>query len=99
MSDKSIVLKTVSISKSFPGVKALNNVDFDLFEGEIHAICGENGAGKSTFCNVLTGIVRPDDGKTFLNGEEIRLTHPSQALKMGIRMVYQERNSYEIQES
>lgn len=56
MSDKSIVLKTVSISKSFPGVKALNNVDFDLFEGEIHAICGENGAGKSTFCNVLTQL-------------------------------------------
>jgi len=92
MTDKNIVLKTVSISKSFPGVKALNNVDFDLLEGEIHAICGENGAGKSTFCNVLTGIVRPDNGKVFLNGEEIRLTHPSQALRMGIRMVYQERN-------
>ncbi|HDP77165.1 MAG TPA: sugar ABC transporter ATP-binding protein, partial [Mesotoga infera] len=92
MSDKNIVLKTVSISKSFPGVKALNNVDFDLLEGEIHAICGENGAGKSTLCNVLTGIVRPDEGNVFLNGAEVRLTHPSQALRLGIRMVYQERN-------
>ena len=87
-----IILKARDISKSFPGVKALNRVDFDLYKGEIHAVCGENGAGKSTFCNVLTGIVRPDEGNIYFEDTEIKLHHPSQALNLGIRMVYQERN-------
>ncbi|MCR5283342.1 MAG: sugar ABC transporter ATP-binding protein [Lachnospiraceae bacterium] len=80
------------IYKSFPGVKALQNVDFTLREGEIHALMGENGAGKSTLIKVLTGVYSKDEGDIFLKGIEnaVVIHSPQDAQKVGISTVYQE---------
>jgi ABC-type sugar transport system ATPase subunit len=86
------VLEVRGITKHFPGVTALDKVDLAVHRGEVHAIVGENGAGKSTFCNLVTGIMTPDEGEIFISGEMRQFTHPAQALQSGIRMVYQERN-------
>ncbi|NMB32642.1 MAG: sugar ABC transporter ATP-binding protein [Clostridium sp.] len=85
------MLKTVGLTKKFPGVIALNNVSLRIGYKEIHAIVGENGAGKSTFCNLITGVYQPDMGKIHLFGEEVSFSSPSHSLKSGISMVYQER--------
>lgn len=63
------------ISKSFPGVKALDDVNIDIYPGEVHALVGENGAGKSTLMKILNGVYQPDKGNIFVNGEkqQIRL--------------------------
>ena len=63
------ILATAGVSKTFPGVKALQRVDFRLFPGEIHTLMGQNGAGKSTLINVLTGVLAPDEGTIRLGGE------------------------------
>ncbi len=89
---KEPVLRTEGITKRFPGLVAIDSVDFSLAPGEIRAVMGENGAGKSTFCNMITGIYVPDEGKVFFNGSEVRFTHPRQALDAGVSMVYQDRN-------
>ena len=79
-----IVLSMRSISKSFPGVRALQNVDFTLRKGEIHALMGENGAGKSTLIKVLTGVYQKDSGQIFLStngdlkGINVRSPHEAQ---------------------
>ncbi len=86
------ILKMEGISKAFPGVKALENVDFTLRRGEIHCLVGENGAGKSTLIKVLTGVDRPDAGKIILDGEEIIARSPQHAQSLGISTVYQEIN-------
>lgn len=86
------VLQVRGITKRFPGVTALDNVELTVQPGEVHAIVGENGAGKSTFCNIVTGIMPPDDGEIHISGRKRLFTHPAQALQDGIRMVYQERN-------
>lgn len=86
------LLETRKLVKTFPGVIANNSIDFDLRAGEVHGIVGENGAGKSTFCNLLTGVYTPDQGKILFEGKEVVFTHPSQAIDMGVRMVHQERN-------
>jgi simple sugar transport system ATP-binding protein len=78
------------ISKAFPGVQALENVDFDLRQGEIHAIVGENGAGKSTLIKVVTGVERPDAGSIELGGTPIEVKSPQHAQELGISTVYQE---------
>ena len=70
------VLSVRGAGKFFPGVKALQDVDFDLHEGEIHALLGENGAGKSTLIKVITGVHPRDAGSVTLNGEEIHPNHP-----------------------
>ncbi len=88
------VLKLENITKVFPGVKALNRVHFDLAEGEIHALMGENGAGKSTFIKVITGVNIPEEGEIFLNGEKIVFTKPLDATKKGIAAIYQHVTSY-----
>ena len=81
-----------NIYKSFPGVRALQNVDFTLCEGEIHALMGENGAGKSTLIKVLTGVYGKDEGDIFLKGNEeaVAIHSPQDAQKLGISTVYQE---------
>ncbi len=86
------VLEMRGIYKSFPGVKALQNVDFTLREGEIHALMGENGAGKSTLIKVLTGVYSKDEGDIFLKGIEnaVVIHSPQDAQKVGISTVYQE---------
>lgn len=80
------------IAKSFPGVRALYNVDFKLRRGEIHALMGENGAGKSTLIKVLTGVYPMDEGSITLDGNPVVIRSPQDAQKLGISTVYQEVN-------
>ena len=80
------------ISIEFPGVKALEAVDFRLFPGEVHAVLGENGAGKSTLIKALTGVYAIDSGEIRLAGEAVDFTTPAQAQAAGISTVYQEVN-------
>jgi monosaccharide-transporting ATPase len=87
-----LVLTMRGIGKAFPGVKALEDVDFRLFPGEIHAIMGENGAGKSTLIKVLTGVYEIDAGQIRLAGEPVAFSGPLQAQAQGISTVYQEVN-------
>lgn len=83
-------LEMQGISKSFPGVQALNNVSLKVLPGEIHALVGENGAGKSTLMKILSGAYPHDTGKILLNGVEIEINCPADALRQGIVMIYQE---------
>jgi galactofuranose transport system ATP-binding protein len=92
MSKSGTILKAQGIYKTFPGVKALQNVDFHLRKGEIHALMGENGAGKSTLIKVLTGVEIPDSGSIFLDDKMIRPKTPLEAQSFGISTVYQEVN-------
>ncbi|MCE5343687.1 MAG: sugar ABC transporter ATP-binding protein [Eubacteriales bacterium] len=80
------------IEIQFPGVKALDKVDFDLIAGEVHALLGENGAGKSTLIKCLTGVHHMDAGKIIYDGKEITPTSPQAAINMGISTVFQEIN-------
>ncbi|MFE9957347.1 sugar ABC transporter ATP-binding protein [Micromonospora sp. NPDC005299] len=86
------VLTMTGISKSFPGVLALDGVDFRLLPGEVHALMGENGAGKSTLIKVLTGVYSTDHGTVTLGGEQVSFTGPMQATAAGVSTVYQEVN-------
>ena len=90
--DEKIVLSARGIFKEFPGVKALQNVDFTLHEGEIHALMGENGAGKSTLVKVLTGVYEKDAGEIRIAGfdKPVSIRSPQDAQNMGIATVYQE---------
>ena len=90
-------LKLKNISKNYGVVKALQNVDFELFEGEIHAICGENGAGKSTLMNILSGNTQPDAGEIFLDNSIIKLKNQNHAADLGIAIVYQQLSLFENQ--
>ena len=73
------VLELKGITKIFPGVKALNNVQFQLKPGEVHALMGENGAGKSTFIKVITGVHKAEEGEMFLNGQKVDFKGPKDA--------------------
>ena len=86
------ILTMEGISKAFPGVQALENVDFTLKRGEVHCLVGENGAGKSTLIKVLTGVNQPELGKVILDGQEIHTKSPQHAQDLGISTVYQEIN-------
>lgn len=88
--DNEIILKMTHISKSFPGVKALDSVDFELRKGEVHAICGENGAGKSTLLKILTGMYRKDSGCIHINGREVSFKSINDAKLHGIGVIPQE---------
>src|SRR3954468_13629230 len=77
------------ITKRFPGVVANDGVDFDVDEGEVHALLGENGAGKSTLSNILTGLYRPDEGEIVIGGGSVSFSSPREALDAGICMVHQ----------
>jgi len=81
-----------TVSKSFPGVRALDGVSLDLRPGEIHALMGENGAGKSTLIKIITGLYRPDSGRLRRDDRPIERTSPRDALAAGISAVHQERN-------
>lgn len=86
------LLKMEHISKSFPGVKALSDVQVDLQSGEVLALVGENGAGKSTLMKILTGIYQKDEGTITLEGKEINVTSPKHAQELGISIIHQELN-------
>ena len=81
----SALLELRNICKFFPGVRALDQVDFTLRSGEIHALMGENGAGKSTLIKVLTGVYPKDEGTIRLDGETVQIRTTQDALKAGIR--------------
>ncbi|MDP2966555.1 MAG: ABC transporter ATP-binding protein [Pelolinea sp.] len=84
------VISLRKISKAFPLVKANDNVDLDIYRGEIHALLGENGAGKSTLMKVLYGFYKADSGKIFQNGQPVKIHSPQDALDLNIGMVFQE---------
>ncbi|MBR3227368.1 MAG: ABC transporter ATP-binding protein [Erysipelotrichaceae bacterium] len=83
------LLELEDISKSFRNVNANDGISLKLAKGEILALLGENGAGKSTLMNIIYGIYRPDNGKIFINGEEVRIDSPKEAMSFGIGMVHQ----------
>lgn len=85
-------LEMRGISKKFPGVKALDSVDFEIIKGEVHALIGENGAGKSTLIKILTGAYQKDEGQVFLEGKKINISNPKEAIELGITAIYQELN-------
>ncbi|MBN1834981.1 MAG: sugar ABC transporter ATP-binding protein [Spirochaetales bacterium] len=84
------ILEITNLSKSFPGVQALQGVDYDLHAGEIHCLVGENGAGKSTFIKILSGAISPDSGTIRIFGQEHVTLTPHLAIELGIQTVYQE---------
>jgi ABC-type sugar transport system ATPase subunit len=86
------LLRMEGISKSFPGVKALEEVSLDVYPGECLALVGENGAGKSTLMKILSGVYQPDAGTISLGGETVVLHSPRQAQDLGISIIYQEFN-------
>lgn len=85
-------LELRGVEKSFPGVKALSNVNFSVRRGTVHVLCGENGAGKSTLMKIINGIYQPDKGQIFMDGREIQIHNPIEARKYGISMIFQELN-------
>ena len=90
MLDKSFILEMRNITKNFPGVKALDDVEFSLKKGEVAGLVGENGAGKSTLVNILGGIFRQDDGEIILDSKKISVDSPSHAQSLGIYFIHQE---------
>lgn len=86
------LLEVQNLSKSFPGVKALDSIDFQLKPGSVHAVCGENGAGKSTLMKILMGVYTPDSGNIRIKGKPVTFHMPKQALDAGIAMIEQELN-------
>ncbi len=87
-------LKTNNIGKTFSGVNVLRNVDFDLKPGEVHALVGENGAGKSTFVKILSGVYTPTEGNIFLDDKKVNITSPILAQKNGVSLIHQEPQSF-----
>jgi len=92
MTEDTVLLRMESIRKEFPGVTALDNVDFTLHRGEVHALLGENGAGKSTLMKILIGLYTPTSGKIWYNGEYIENNSVTEALERNISMIHQELN-------
>ncbi|WP_055667557.1 ABC transporter ATP-binding protein [Desnuesiella massiliensis] len=89
MNSKSPYISLKSISKKFGKVLASNNVNLDIYSGEVHALLGENGAGKSTLINILSGIYVPDSGDISIEEKEVKFTSPKDAVKRGIGTIYQ----------
>lgn len=88
MEDYKIELK--HISKSFPGVKALSDINFGARKASVHVLMGENGAGKSTMMKIINGIYHPDSGGVFIDGKQVSVKNPREAARLGIAMIYQE---------
>ena len=84
------LLKIIKLDKSYPGVHALKDLDFDLKPSEIHCLVGENGAGKSTFIELLSGSIKPDSGSMYILGKEYFSLLPRQSIDLGIQTVHQE---------
>lgn len=89
---KQPIIELKGVSKIFPGVRALNSIDLDVYPGEVLGLVGENGAGKSTLIKILTGAHRNDEGKIFIEGKETTIDGPKHAMNLGITAIYQELN-------
>lgn len=87
-----VKLRVSNIEKSFPGVKALNKINFTVKKGTVHVICGENGAGKSTLMKIINGIYKPDSGQILIDEKPVEIKNPIQARSLGISMIFQELN-------
>jgi ribose transport system ATP-binding protein len=87
-----VILHLKNITKTYPGVVALNDVTLEVVRGEVHALVGENGAGKSTLIKTCTGAVHPDSGKIIVDGKEFQAISPKLAEENGIAVIYQEFN-------
>ena len=90
--EKELVLQMKGITKTFPGVKALSNVDLELYKGEVLALLGENGAGKSTLIKTLSGDYSADEGEIWINGKQVIGADPRKTLALGVSVIYQEMN-------
>jgi len=90
--EQNIKLRVSNIEKSFPGVKALQNIDFTVRKGTVHVLCGENGAGKSTLMKIIDGIYQPDKGQIYIDEKPVKIGNPIQARNLGISMIFQEMN-------
>lgn len=88
----SVKLKIENINKSFPGVKALDDVSFQVKKGTVHVICGENGAGKSTLMKIINGIYEEDSGNIYIDGKKVKIKNPIEARALGVSMIFQELN-------
>jgi len=90
--NENIKLRVSQIEKSFPGVKALDKIDFIVKRGSVHVLCGENGAGKSTLMKIINGIYQPDSGQIYIDEKPVKINSPIQARNLGISMIFQEMN-------
>src|SRR5574340_399141 len=90
--DADVLLDARGISKSFPGVRALDTVGITVRRGRLNALLGENGAGKSTLMNILAGVFPPDEGEVRLFGRPVRFRNPREAQAAGISIIFQELN-------
>lgn len=90
--EREVILSIKDVSKSFPGVKALDQVSIEVRRGTVHGIVGENGAGKSTLMKILSGVYTKDSGTIIFDGENIKTTTPVQSMKRGLSIIYQELN-------
>ena len=88
--EKKVVLSLRGITKSFPGVKALDGIYLDFYEGEVHSLCGENGAGKSTLMKILSGVYPLDQGEIYIDGKRETIRNPQDALSKGQSIIFQE---------
>ena len=84
------LVRMENVTKEFPGVKALDNISFDIMPGEVHILLGENGAGKSTLMKILSGVYQPTSGKIYLKGKEYDKLTPKDSYENGISIIYQE---------
>jgi len=89
---ENIKLRVSQIEKSFPGVKALDKIDFAVKKGSVHVLCGENGAGKSTLMKIINGVYQPDGGQIYIDEKPVKINNPIQARNLGISMIFQEMN-------
>ena len=90
------VISMKGICKSFPGVRALQDIELELYKGDVLALMGENGAGKSTLMKVLAGAYQPDAGEILFEGEPVKMTTPAVAIDMGVNVIYQELNNSDV---
>src|SRR5699024_7624288 len=93
MGGKEYILEMKGVSKSFPGVKALSDMNLKVRAGSVHVIMGENGAGKSTLMKILMGLYQADQGEIYFKGQKIDHHSPAKAAELGIAMIHQELNT------
>ena len=84
------LLKIQNVSKSYAGVRALDNVNMSIGKGEVHCLVGENGSGKSTLIKIIAGVVKPDEGEIIINGKTFRNLRPIDSINEGIQVIYQD---------